>query len=121
MAKTMSVAAQGADLLDEFNEEFQKKVEEAGETTAKECAAKLRNTSPRRSGNYAKSWRYKKEGNGYIVYNAKHYQLTHLLENGHVVRNKYGTYGRVSGIKHIEPVEQFGINEFQIRITKGMS
>lgn len=120
MAKTESASIQMADLLEEFSEEVQKAVDDSGKTVAKECASKLRNTSPKRKGDYAKSWRSKKDGDGYVVYNAKHYQLTHLLENGHVVRNKYGTYGRVSGVKHIEPVEQWAIDEFQVRISRGL-
>lgn len=121
MAKTQSVTAQMADLLDEYSEKVQKVVDKAGEQTAKDCAAKLRNTSPKRTGKYAKSWTSKKEGGGYVVYNKKHYQLTHLLENGHVIRNKYGTYGRAPAIKHIEPVEKSGIDEFQVRISEGLS
>ena len=41
-----------------------------------------------------------------VVYSEKHYRLTHLLENGHVIRNKYGTYGRASAIKHIAPAAE---------------
>lgn len=118
---TSSVSVQMANLLDEYSEEVQKVVEEAGKEAAKECAAQLRSTSPKRKGDYAASWRYKKNGKSYVVYNAKHYQLTHLLENGHIIRNKYGTYGRAPAIKHIKPVEQSGISDFEMRISRGLS
>lgn len=79
---------------------------------AKEAASKLRNTSPKRTGKYAKSWKVKTQRGSagideVIVYNRDHYQLTHLLENGHVIRNKKGEYGRTSPIKHIEPVNDW--------------
>jgi hypothetical protein len=37
--------------------------------------------------------------------------LTHLLENGHIVRNQYGTYGRVNGDGHIKDAEQNAVEE----------
>lgn len=77
--------------------------------TAKETVRKLKNTSPKDSGEYAKSWRSKRDNTlkgkwafSMVVYNKGHYQLTHLLEHGHA---KVGG-GRVAGIEHIEPAER---------------
>lgn len=120
MAKTESVAIQMQELLDEFNEELKETVEKSARLTARKCASKLRNTSPKRTGDYARSWSVKTVDGAWVVYNKEHYQLTHLLENGHVVRNKYGTYGRAPAYKHIAPVEVEGIEEFQVRISKGL-
>ena len=53
-----------------------------------------------------------------VVHNTNHFQLTHLLENGHVVINLYGTYGRTNGKKHIKPVEEWANNEIVSRITR---
>lgn len=79
----------------------------------------LRNTAPVRQGGsggaYRRSWEYETQfnhrGKNYgkttmVVYSEKHYRLTHLLEKGHVIRNKYGTYGRASAIKHIAPAAE---------------
>jgi len=55
-----------------------------------------------------------------VVHNTKHYQLTHLLENGHVVRNKKGTYGRAPAIKHIAPVEEWANNELPNEIERSL-
>ena len=39
------------------------------------------------------------------VWNEKHYRLTHLLENGHVIKNGTGrTYGNTRKFEHIGPV-----------------
>ena len=45
--------------------------------------------SPKDTGDYKKGWRIKqdKARKSIIVHNATDYQLTHLLEHGHVKRN----------------------------------
>ena len=119
MAKTGSVAAQMEELLDEINRDVEDSARKNMSTVAKESVQKLRNTSPRQSGSYAKGWSVKKQGDmDVIVHNKTDYQLTHLLENGHVVRNKKGTYGRTNGIKHIAPVEDWAVEELPRRILE---
>ena len=121
MAKTKSVAIQLKEILDEVDEQVRKVVNESANTVADEAADKLRNTSPRKSGEYAGGWTVKKLAKGdVVVHNATHYQLTHLLENGHVIVNKKGTYGRTRGIKHIKPVETWANREYQRRIEEGL-
>lgn len=107
-----SVTVQMEKILDEYLKEVQEVTNDAIDKIAKESAKKLKNTSPRKTGDYAKGWRVKalnKHGriNNKVVHNATDYQLTHLLENGHVIKNIKGTYGRTHPIKHIEPVEQW--------------
>ena len=121
MAKTKSVAIQMKQILDEFDDKVNRVLNEAAVETADESADKLRNTSPRKSGEYAEGWTVKKEGDGDVVVHNTHYQLTHLLENGHVIRNKKGTYGRTSGKKHIKPVETWANKEFQNKIERGLN
>ena len=120
---TKSVEAQMKELLNTFDHHVQEVVEDAAKESAKECVQKLKATSPKRpgGGSYARSWTSKKLAGGYVVYN-KEYQLTHLLENGHVSANQYGEYGvRFNGIKHIAPVEEEGIEGFELRINRGIS
>ena len=64
-----------------------------------------------RTGKYTKDWdvtqRDSRAGRitgteGYSVHNKKHYQLTHLLQNGHASRNG----GRVKAYPHIDSAEE---------------
>ena len=119
MAKTESVTAQMKELLDEIDKDIEKSAKTNIQTVAKESVVKLRNTSPRKTGSYAKGWGVKKQGDmDVVVHNRTDYQLTHLLENGHVIRNKKGTYGRTNGTKHIAPVEEWAVDELPRRIIE---
>lgn len=119
MAKTESVSAQMKELLDEINDDIRKATKNNIDRTAKESVQKLKNTSPVKTGSYAKGWGTKKQGDmDVVVHNRTDYQLTHLLENGHVIRNKKGTYGRTHGIKHIAPVEEWAVDELPRRIME---
>lgn len=119
MANTGSVSVQMKELMDEINKDVQNSTKRNVDAVAKECVQRLRNTSPRKTGSYAKGWGTKKQGEmDVIVHNRTDYQLTHLLENGHVIRNKKGTYGRTSGVKHIAPVEEWAVSELPRRIME---
>lgn len=119
MAKTGSVSVQMKELMEEVNEDVQKSVKKNVQSVAKEAAQKLKNTSPVKTGSYAKGWAVKKQSDmDVIVHNKTDYQLTHLLENGHIIRNKKGTYGRTHGIKHIAPVEEWAVDELPRRIME---
>ena len=119
MADTGSVEIQMKKLLDQVNEEVQKAMDVGMKQVAKEAVSKLKSSSPRKTGKYAGGWTTKQiDKDGIVIHNSKHYQLTHLLENGHVIRNKKGTYGRTSGIKHIAPVEEWASEELPRRIME---
>lgn len=119
MAKTDSVAVQMKEVLDKINKDVETSTRKNIDRTAKESVQKLRNTSPKKTGSYAKGWGTKKQGDmDVVVHNRTDYQLTHLLENGHVIRNKKGTYGRTHGIKHIAPVEEWAADELPRRIME---
>ena len=114
-----SVAVQMAELLDEVNKDVEKSVKTNIQRIAKESVQKLKNTSPSKTGEYASGWGTKKQGDAdVVVYNRTAPGLTHLLENGHVIRNKKGTYGRAPAHKHIKPVEDWAIDELPRRIIE---
>lgn len=96
-------------------------VDEIGEKVAKDGVKRLKMTSPKRKGkgggDYAKGWRAKKVGNTWTVHNATDYQLTHLLEKGHALRQG----GRSPAIVHIKPVEQDMINDYVSKVEKAVT
>lgn len=122
MSKTESVSLQMEELLNDYVEEVQQVLDESIEEVSQKAVEKLRSSSPvGATGRYAKGWDVKKDGTGRVVYNKTDYQLTHLLENGHAIVNQYGKYGRVEGVKHIKPVEDWAVSELPVRISRGLS
>jgi len=92
-------------------------VDKAAQKGVKEGKNKLHQISPEgATGDYAKGWDTKKKGNNYILWNATDYQLTHLLENGHV--NRDGS--RTTPQPHIKPVEKQMIKDFEKEIRKAV-
>ena len=55
---------------------------------------------------------------GIVHVKKPHYRLAHLLEHGHVIKNKYGTYGRTKAFKHWEPAEKEVNKRYEEEITK---
>lgn len=112
----MSIEKELDNILKDYVNEVDELTNDTMKKASRNAVKELKTTSAKRSGDYAKDWAVKTE-NGfgkskiYIVHNRKHYMLTHLLENGHIARNQYGTYGRVNGDGHIKDAEQNGINE----------
>ena len=106
------------ELLTEYSRDIQEAITTESELVAKEGASKLKQTSPKKTGAYARGWRAKTtKGNGYvssIIHNATNWQLTHLLEKPHLLRN-----GRVSTPKvHIAPVEQECIKKYETAVEQ---
>ena len=121
MANTVSIEIQMADILDEVKKSCKGVLETQSLAVAKETVTKIRNASPRLTGSYARGWRVSKRGGGLVVHNATDYQLTHLLENSHVIANGSGTYGRTTPIKHIEPAGQWASEELPRRIIEELN
>lgn len=114
----VSISKELNKILEQYGRKADEAVEKAAKRAGRDTAKTLRNTSPKRTGEYASSWTTKVTRSsgkliGVTVYNKEHYQLTHLLENGHVTKNKKGEYGRTKPIKHIQPAEQEGIQNFE--------
>lgn len=84
-------------------------VDEIIEENSKELSRNINESAKKIWGaksKYAKDWAYKikkdKNGKYGVVYNKKHYRLTHLLEHGHVVWNGRKTK-RTAPKQHISP------------------
>lgn len=100
--------------LEEYQGTSFQTLKSAVDATAKMTVKKLNRTSPKRTGKYAKDWAQKEDkknsrGLSYtrIVYNRKHYRITHLLEFGHKKVNG----GRVAARPHIADAEREAVDE----------
>lgn len=103
--------------LDLANEAVNKSVDKV----AKETVNELGSTSPRKSGHYAEGWAVKEgktatRSKSAVVWNEKHYRLTHLLEHGHAKVNG----GRVAARPHIGSAEQKAIKSFEDELRRGI-
>lgn len=100
-------------ILDDYSKDIYRGIKVASIEVADKGAKTLRQTSPKKTGKYKRGWRVKTFEGAYdttsIIYNSTDWQLTHLLENGHVTRNG----GKTKPIKHIYPVEQECIKSFE--------
>lgn len=123
MATSANLVAELNLMLQEYAQDVQDAVDEAAKEAAELTARKLKESSPKRTkgrgkGKYARGWKVKKRYSShlvsYVVYNGTSPGLTHVLENGHVARNQYGTFGRVRAIPHIGPAAEAGIQCFEL-------
>ena len=112
MGKNTSVEVQMSEILDSVKNSVDDTIEKTTENAAKVTQSELRNNSPTDKGDYKKGWTIKKDRKlkSATVYNSKFPGLTHLLENGHVISNGKGEYGRAPAHKHIEPAAEKGID-----------
>lgn len=114
-------------LLDKYTEEVQEAIRYAVPTIAKEAKAKtVANAKSFGWKDYPQGWAVKRtNGVNFVaatVHNKTDYRLTHLLENGHAVKNGTGRIGEgkkhwVDARVHISPVEEWA-NEEMERILK---
>ena len=106
------------EILNEYSTDIQEAITEEAQIVAKQGISTLKATSPKKTGDYRKGWRVKTtKGQGFvecIIHNATDYQLTHLLEKPHLLRNGARSTPQV----HIAPVEQDCIGEFENNVEK---
>lgn len=119
-------------ILDDMTIETRKKIEKVADDSSEYGLKLIKKRSPRDSnrkssrtgkGRYASGWRDEKEYVGALImkhtlHNVNEPTLTHLLENGHVVKNQFGTYGRARAIPHIEVTENDTADYFERNVIK---
>ena len=127
-----TVQEQMTKILNDYTEDAIRESDGVLQSVASEAVQKLKNTSPKRTGDYAKGWRVSTRKKGkyigifahtgeYVVHNSTEYRLTHLLENGHMIVNASGVYGRTRPQKHIAPVEEWAADELPNKIKEKLS
>lgn len=106
--------------LSEYYATVVHETEQRAKAAAYECRNILRKTSPKRTEKYAPDWQVKqgksRQAALYIVYNRKHYRLTHLLEFGHAKVNG----GRVEAIPHIQPAAEKAAEAYLADLTNAL-
>ena len=110
MARSKSVYVALDRLLSEVSQEENEILFKCMSKAMKKCKADVKAKSPGH-GEYKKGWSIRTTRQKYgfqgVIYNKTKPQLTHLLENSHVIRNKRGEYGQTSPghgqIVHIAP------------------
>ena len=107
--------------LEEYVSMASDEVKEAVRTVSEDVKAEIQSRAPVKTGKYKKSWTVTKveetaQSLVNTVHSAKHYRLTHLLENGHAKRGG----GRVSAKPHIAAAEQAGIEQLEKEIQKAL-
>ena len=116
--KIDQLGAEIAQALSQYTEEVSKAIEAEIDTTATELKDEIKAKSPVMTGSYKKGWAVKKESSkGKVtrtIYNKTDYQLTHLLEFGHVNRDGTRTHGKA----HIGPAEDKYITKLNKRIEQ---
>ena len=107
--------------LQYYADEVKTKVDEAKEEEAKALVAALKANSPKREAKrkqkYASGWTIKRTPKALIVHNKSNYQLTHLLEHGHVTRDGSS---RTDSQIHIRPAEDKMITSYLKKIERAI-
>lgn len=111
--------------LEDYSKGVDTALEKASDMAGKEAEEELHSTSPVRKkngGDYRRSWTYEEKAirrgkNNFrtemVVWNPKHYRLTHLLEKSHRIVNKYGQYGKTTPQPHIAPAQKNAEQTFE--------
>lgn len=111
-------------ILKDYSIEVNDDVLTVAKDVANEYVGKIQDVSPvnqkntKHKGRYKKGWKAQvtKEQNdiNVVIYNKSDWQLTWLLENGHLLRNGNRTKPQV----HIAPVNEDAQREFETELIK---
>lgn len=117
------------DILTVYTHNVTEEIKEKTDQVAEDATREVRNRSPKRTGTYAESWKWTNLYDSALerrdaIYNDGHWQLIHLLEWGHIIRNQYsgnhystvlkdyvkGTaFGHTRKFPHVMPTVEYAI------------
>lgn len=119
MTEIEGVANEILKQLQYYAADVRTKVDEAKESNAKACLKAIKMNSPKgkRHGEYAKGWRIKRTSKKLVIHNATNYQLTHLLEHGHITRDGKD---RTQEKPHIRPAEAITVRNFLLDVERAI-
>lgn len=104
------------EILQEYATDVERGTRDAVKKVADAGSKALQQTSPKKTGAYARGWTNKvtegRLGATAVIYNRDFPGLPHLLEHGHTVMSWGRTYGHTQSIVHIAPVEEKIAEEF---------
>ena len=108
------------DFADKESETLFQDISKAGKRAKREVVAR----STKRTGDYSKGWAIRTvktpKSIAVTIYNKTDYRLTHLLEKGHIIRNKYGTFGRAPAHPHIKQAQDEATNYLMTELMKDL-
>lgn len=109
--------------LQKYSQEVAEGLKEETRKVAKKTVKRLKDTSPKRTGEYAKGWTSKVEYEGadeirIKVRNRKKPQLTQLLENGHKIKIGGQVKGGVKAYPHIRQAEEDAKKELLSKVEE---
>lgn len=131
MSKSTTVKPNGLcdvieDVLKKYADDIVTAMPDIVKATARKTVKALKKEASSIGGSvYKNSFKSKKRTSAstaqttYVIYSTR-YRLTHLLEHGHVIRNRPGgpAYGITRAFPHWAPAEQIGIEELESQITQ---
>ena len=116
VTKIQGIAGEIQKALQAYAHDVAENITIAKDDVSKDFKTNVTKDSPVETGSYEKGWRIKKFKKSNIVHNKTDYQLTHLLEHGHVKRNGGRTDERI----HIRPNEEKAVKDFLKRVEKAV-
>lgn len=127
MATHTSIEKMEAELMEilrDYRDLTDEEVEQVVKKTANTVKRAIRQEAPRDTEKYEKSWSTKKTTSkrhktAVTIYSRDRYQLTHLLENGHELKDHNGNkIGDVKEIPHITPATENAEKELMYQLRK---
>lgn len=96
--------------MEKYSQACAEEVKDIIKEESKKARKELKQTSPKRTGDYAKKWgrkvTWENSTSVKVVISNENYRLVHLLEKGHQLRRGGRSIGEVEPIEHVAPAQK---------------